>query len=148
MNFYQSFEKSCILTPDRKKTSNLLQNNFKRQIEDRQWTITKGIYVHKPMVKFLPPPKKKTQQQTNKQTFSNIDGFRQNNSRVVQNYTMGSHMHIVYLLTLKKMFCLQDFCPIISLYAKPPQNKTLNALTYTDASSIKLITLLDVATLS
>ena len=54
MNFQHSFEenKCSILTLDiRKHPQSSLKSFLKRQIEGQQWTIIRGCYVQKPMVK-------------------------------------------------------------------------------------------------
>ena len=57
--------------------------DMKWQIEDYQWMITRGSYVHKPMVKFLGASKNNVV--VFLQVFQNINAFRQNNSQGFKN---------------------------------------------------------------
>ena len=80
MNFHQSFEKGQNSHSRHWSENNLKppKHRIKRKSEGQQWMITRGSYVHEPMVKFLGVPPTIF---FFLQISQNIDGFRQKNSQ-------------------------------------------------------------------
>ena len=70
--FYQSFEKCSILSPDIRKQPQTLEesiNHLKGKFKVWQWFTTRGSYVHAPMIHFRGHPENITFPQNNAQDF-------------------------------------------------------------------------------